>query len=117
MKVTRRSFIHTACTIATAALFFTPEAHGWPRRGTPASPSGFNGGKSQTNFGGNALIQSIDVMKQASLWFYPQNEFPTDPTAPPLPLLELDTEGYPTTIVAGPTAVRCSFPLFTTSEY
>jgi hypothetical protein len=74
-----------------------------------------NGGESQTNFGGNSYIQFIDVVKQANNFTYVGT--PTDANAPPIPLLELDANGYPTTLVAGVEGVQFYYPLFRVAEY
>lgn len=63
---------------------------------------GFNGGVTQTNSlsvqnGGQFIMANFIKSSQGIAYSAP----PTDPTAPGNPIIELDSNGYPTTIVAG----------------
>jgi hypothetical protein len=76
-----------------------------------------NGGRTQVN--SNALADGLwyfwNLFKQASSWSYRAN--PTDTNAPRRPVIELDADGYPTSIVAGTTGVVSNFSLFPVASY
>ncbi len=102
MKLSRRDFIHAGCTVVATNLILhsvNPAEAGLHMHG---SFTGFNGGVTQTNLN-NAEIAGqwifINFLKGAQEVQYLSP--PTDPAAPTKPILELDSNGYPTSIVAG----------------
>jgi hypothetical protein len=78
-----------------------------------------NGGLTQTNSNGmsaNGQWPFLNLFKQAQNWSY--RGTPTNPNVPQLPVTELDSNGYPTSIaVAGTTGVTAVFFLFPVAWY
>ena len=57
----------------------------------------------------------LNIFQTASNWKYPTA--PTTPNVPTIPLAELDSNGYPTAIVAGTRGAQASFALYPVEIY
>jgi len=101
MKMSRRKFL----TGTALALIASSAEARFPRGTFPTSVSGHNGGKSQTNLDGLVASGGGGPMFINMVKGWPQIQYqgtPTDPNVPQqFPIIELDTNGYPTTQVAG----------------
>lgn len=82
------------------------------------APAGFNGGKTEMNFlniEGPGQYAFINFIKGASEIQYLNP--PTDPTSPKKPILELDADGYPTSLPAGTGGYFMGMTIPTATQY
>lgn len=112
MNFTRRLLLQGASV--SAILASTREASAWIHGGGTS----FNGGLTQVNAlnaqaGGNFTF--MNFMKSGQEWSY--RAPPTNPSAPQQPILELDADGYPTSIVAGTTGITTVLFIPNATEY
>jgi hypothetical protein len=86
--------------------------------GSAGAASPFNGGRTQFNTTGpqsGGDYTFINLMKMSQGWSY--NSPPSGTTAPPVPISELDSNGYITSVVAGTTGVYTVFQMPSQSQY
>jgi hypothetical protein len=87
---------------------------------TGSNPPQFRSGKTQYNTSGaqgDNAYAFLNLMKNCQEWSYSGGQ-PTDPTAPPFPIIELDADGYITSsTVPGTAGCYTVTPMPTTSEY
>jgi hypothetical protein len=115
MTICRRRFLSSASAAALAVCLPIVSL----RAAEPEDAgTSFNGGRTQFNtksvqHGGDYTF--IDLMKMSQGWIY--NRPPSDPKAPPSPIIELDPDGYITSIVPGTNGVYTVFQMPTRSQY
>src|SRR5437868_2447297 len=113
MKLSRRKWLIGVS--ASAILVALPRKTQAAMHG---SAPAFNGGLTQVNTSdaqSSGNFPFINFMKSAQEWDYTHP--PTDPTAPQQPILELDADGYPTSIVAGTTGLVTVTSIPNSTEY
>jgi hypothetical protein len=116
MVSSRRSFLFgSASALCIARVGIPASAHA---RTDGDGDTSFNGGKSQFNVnsvqdGGDFAF--INLIKMSQGWSY--NAPPIDPAAPRSPIIELDSDGYVTSIVVGTSGVNSVFQMPTKTEY
>ena len=111
--ISRRALLLATTSLSLCTLF--------PFRSADAltlSETGFNGGRTQVNLtsvGNGGDFTFINLMKMSQGWSY--NHPPSDPEAPPSPIVELDENGYVTRIFPGTNGVYTVFQMPTKTQY
>jgi hypothetical protein len=116
LKFSRRSLLSGSA--ATTLSFGIPIGPSKVEASVHGGATGFNGGRSQTNQtqGGGTFLY-INTFKLSNNWQY--RSAPTNATAPAVPVIELDADGYPTYFPAqkGSVGVSSFFSMPSRADY